>query len=227
LWWHISLKLRPDGLATDNIPLPDGGVMGGRLDLRAHEIVLDASTGWHRTFGLRDGRTGTEMAEAVIGGAQEVGLDGAYVRKDFENDGPREYDESAVPPYWSALNSAYVVFDRHRRTLDHSRVGPIQFWPHGFDLSFEWFGDVKVESEGQSQLNLGFFSAGRPYFYSNPFPYSGAELKKTELSVGAWHEEMYQGSILYYDEIADDPAGSETLARYAREVYEAAHPLLV
>ena len=158
LWWNISLNPRPDGLETDNIALPGGGVMNGRLDMRSHEIVLDASTGWHTTFDLREGRTGTEMADAVIAAVTEVGLEGTYARKDFENDEPREYDESAVAPYWTALNSANAVFATHRRTLDYTQVGPIQFWPHGFDIAFEWFGKAKVAADGEeaaSQLNLG------------------------------------------------------------------------
>jgi len=37
---------------------------------------------------------------------------------------------------------------------------------------------------------------------------------------------MFEGSILYYDEIADDPDGAAKLSTFAREVHEAARPTL-
>ena len=229
-WWHISLKPRPNGLATSNIALPDGGLMNGLLDFRNHEIVLESSSGWRRSFSAREGRTGTQMAEALIDSVEEIGLTGEYVRKDFEDDAAGKYDEAAVAPFWTALTSVTGVFEAHRATLDHRSVSPVQFWPHGFDLAFEWFGTKQAEEGGTtypSQLNLGFYSAGRPYFYSNPFPFSGDEVRKMELSVGAWCDEMFEGSILYYDEVADSPDVVAKLATYAREVFEAASPTLM
>lgn len=228
-WWHISLDVKPSGLTTDNIVLPDGGLLSGRLDLRNHEIVLESSSGWQRSFDTRAGRTGTEMAEAIIEAVEEIGLTGEYVRKDFEDSDAGAYDEAAVAPFWRALTSSAAVFQGHRATLDHRQVGPVQLWPHGFDVAFEWFGTKEWEQEGsmhRSQLNLGFYSAGRPYFYSNPYPYLGDELRKSPLSVGAWFEETFEGSILYYDEVADDPDGGVKVATYAREVFAAASPTL-
>ena len=228
-WWHISLKPKPNGLTTENMPLPGGGLLNGRLDVRSHEVMVEASTGWHRSFDFRDARSGTEMADAIISAVAELGLTGAYVRKDFEDDGVREYDVEAAAPYWAALTNAAAGFELHRAALDHRSVGPVQFWPHGFDLAFEWFGTKTYEYEGTThpaQLNLGFYSSGRPYFYSNPYPFTDEELRKCDLSVGDWCEDMFEGSILYYDEIADDPDGAAKLSTFAREVHEAARPTL-
>ena len=228
-WWHISLKPRPNGLTTENMSLPDGGMFNGRLDMRTHQIVLESSSGWSKSFDAREGRTGSEMADGIIAAVEEVGVTGEYVRKDFEDDQAGEYDEAAVAPFWTALNSAAAVFESHRTALDYKKVGPVQFWPHGFDLAFEWFGTATSEYDGTSypsQLNLGFYSSGRPYFYSNPFPFLGDELKASDLSVGAWCEDTFEGSVLYYDEIADRTDGATTLATYAREVYDAASPTL-
>ena len=44
-WWHISLNVRPEGLVTDAVPLPDGGTLALRMALRSHEIVIRASDG--------------------------------------------------------------------------------------------------------------------------------------------------------------------------------------
>ncbi len=228
-WWHISLKPRPDGLTTENMYLPGGGLFNARLDPRSHEVVLQSSHGWERRFDARAGMSGTEMAEAVIAAAAEVGLEGEYVRKDFEDDEAGAYDEAAVPPFWQALTSAAAVFERHRADLDHRSVGPVQFWPHGFDLAFEWFGTRTAEYDGTmhpSQLNLGFYSTGRPYFYSNPFPFDGDDLMGIDLSAGEWTTESFEGSRLWYDEVAGKPDGAATVRRYAREVFDAAAPTL-
>jgi len=230
-WWHISLKPRPDGLTTENMQLPDGGLINGRLDFLSHEVVLQASTGWERRFDAREGRTGTEMAEALIAAAAEVGLDGDYVRKDFEDDEAGAYDEAAVAAFWQALTSAAAVFESHRATLDHRKVGPVQFWPHGFDLAFEWFGTRVAEYDGTmypSQINLGFYSTGRPYFYSNPFPFDGDILMAVDLPVGAWTTEPFEGSRLWYDEVAGKPDGAAVVREYARAVFTtASHTLLI
>ena len=228
-WWHISLKPRPGGLTTDNMNLPGGGLLDARLDFRSHEVVLTSSSGWEERFDMREGRSGSEMADAVIEAAASQGLSGDYVRKDFEDDAAGEYDEDAVPAFWTALTSAAMVFESHRANLDHRAVGPVQFWPHGFDLAFEWFGTRQVEYEDTSypsQLNLGFYSTGRAYFYSNPFPFEGETLRKHELALGEWCEDMFQGSILYYDQVADDPEGAKRVSMFAHDVFTAASPTL-
>ena len=33
-WWHISLKVQPDGLVTDNMPIPGGGIFSLKMDLK-------------------------------------------------------------------------------------------------------------------------------------------------------------------------------------------------
>jgi hypothetical protein len=125
------------------------------------------------------------------------------------------------------------VFTEHRNLLG-GEVGPIQLWPHGFDLAFEWFGTRKevFEEDGKvtehpSQLNLGFYPAGRAYLYSNPWPFEGDKLTDVELPSGAqWNTEGWEGSILHYDEIQVDPDATEAVLAYAKAVYAAAAPTL-
>ena len=40
-WWHISLKVLENGLATDSISLPGGGTLVLRMDLAHHNVVLE------------------------------------------------------------------------------------------------------------------------------------------------------------------------------------------
>ncbi len=235
-WWHISLKPMPIGLVSEPMLDPHGVSVFGRVDPRTHEVVLESSAGNSRRFGMGDGRTGTEMAEDLIATMAEHGLTGDYVRKDFENDDPRAYDPAAASTFWHALVNAAHVFINHRATLGE-RVSPVQLWPHGFDLAFEWFGTKTEEYEEHgevkslpSQLNLGFYPAGDAYFYSNPWPFDADALLGKPLPEGArWataDADGFDGSVFPYAEVAERPDGRERLAAYARAVYELAAPTL-
>ncbi len=228
-WWHISLKVRPAGLTIDNIGLPNGGLLNGWLDMRTHEVVIETSQGHRKGFDMGAGMTGTEMAEALINHVGGFGLEAEYVRKDFENDQPTSYDPGHAATYWTALSNASKVLDAQRASLSGD-VGPVQFWPHGFDLAFEWFGTREVEYEGAmlpSQLNLGFYSAGDPYFYSVPWPIDGAILTGPAPGAGRWTNDPFQGSVLEYSAVADRQDGALVVGVYADAVYRAAAPSLM
>ncbi len=232
-WWHISLKPKPNGLITETMALPSGETFQLRMDPRRHVIVLETSTGHEEMFAMTDGLTATQMGDALIGAVARLGLDGDYNREKFQNDEPREYDPAAAVTFFAALSAVDLVMQRHRAGLEGD-VGPIQLWPHGFDLAFEWFGTrvETVEEHGEtqshpSQLNLGLYPGGRAYFYSNPWPFEEKELTAAPLPFGAeWHTEGWQGSILYYDQIAGEPDAADRLLAFAAAVHAAAAPTL-
>jgi len=231
-WWHASLKVLPNGLVTEAISLPDGGQLQARMDLSRHVVVLEPSRGDPLEFDMAAGATGTEFADRLIEAATGFGLSDGYTREKFENDEPRTYDRSHAATFWQALSNIHGVFEAHRQSLEGS-VSPLQLWPHGFDLSFEWFG-TKVETheedgevqESPSQLNLGFYPAGEAYFYSNPWPFDKT-LTATQLPHGAvWNTEGWQGTKLEYAGLVGDPDAAAKLGEYAEAVYKAAAPTL-
>lgn len=231
-WWHISLKVRPDGLVTDAMPLPAGGSAFIRMDPRTHLVMFETSTGESRAFPMNADLTGTQMGSALIAAGAEFGLAGAYDRARFENDDPRPYNEANALALFQAFVAADAVFTAHRNRIG-GMVGPIQLWPHGFDLAFEWFGtrsvvpkDDGASVEQPAQLNLGFYPAGDAYFYSNPWPFE-ADLQEVPLPGGAqWHTDGWDGSILAYTDVADRTDGADQVLAYAKAVYEAAAPRL-
>jgi hypothetical protein len=235
-WWHISLKVTAAGLTTDNVPLPGGGILNLRLDLWRHEVVLETSRGERQTISMADGLTGTEMGERVITAVADFGLTADYARQKFENNDPRHYDPTQAERYFDLLVEVDRIFQIHKAKLK-GETGPVQLWPHGFDLAFEWFGTRTVthEENGRlqtfpSQLNLGFFPGSEgvaPYFYSNPFPFEADRLLGKPLPAGArWHTEGWQGTILPYAELLDDATAEQRLLHYAQTVYELAAPTL-
>lgn len=236
-WWHISLKVQPDGLTTDSMALPGGGSFSLKMDLRNHQIVLSSSDGERREFSMREGLSASDLGNRVLGAVAELGLSGDYAREKFENDEPREYDAAIAENFRAALVSANHIFNQHRDTLSGEK-GPVQLWPHGFDLAFEWFGTrVEVyEEHGKverypSQLNLGL-SPGepnhpQPYFYSNPWPFEKALLLDKPLPSGArWFTAGWEGSILPYEALVGDSQAGERLFAFAQAVYKYAAPTL-
>jgi len=204
-----------------------------RMDLVNDLVAIEASDGSSTEIPMTDGLTGTEFADKLIAVVAGYGLEGEYLRDKFEDDTPREYDPQTATKIMNLFVNANTVLERQRAELGDS-VGPIQVWPHGFDLAFEWYGSriVEHEEDGEaqafpSQLNFGLYPAGRAYFYSNPWPFAGDELLGVELPHGAdWHTDGWEGSVLYYDQVAADPSAEVKVLEYAAAVMEAARPTL-
>jgi len=233
-WWHISLRITERGLKTAVMPLPDGQNVWLEMDLRHHNVLLQTSYGGTQAFSMAAGWTGTEMGERVLTAVADLGLSGTYAREKFESDEPRPYDPAQAETFFTALTHAQRIFADHRATLTGS-MGPIQVWPHGFDLAFEWFG-TRVErheehgdvKELPSQINLGFYPGDDPYFYSNSWPFEADQLLDKPLPAGAaWHTEGWQGSMLPYRELVNDENAASRLQDYAQAVFDLASQALL
>jgi hypothetical protein len=235
-WWHISLQVQPYGLVTQDMALPAGGSFDLRMDLRRHRIVLAVDGEPHQAFDMTAGLTATAMGDALLAAVAGLGLKGEYARQKFEDTQPRTYHPAQAQRFLDVLIQVDRIFRAHRATLP-PEVGPVQLWPHGFDLAFEWFGTrvQRHEEEGEvqelpAQLNLGFYPGNTQdaYFYSNPWPFESDALLGNPLPRGArWHTEGWQGTMLPYAELAGDPAAEQRLRDYARAVYQVAAPTLM
>lgn len=237
-WWHISLKVQPDGLVTDQMKLPGGGTFHLKMDLHHHHIALMTNRGEKQYWNMAAGLTATELANQLFEAVASLGLQGEYAREKFENDKPRLYHPAQAEAYFSALKNVDRIFKSHRSTLV-GEIGPVQLWPHGFDLAFEWFGTrmLEYEEHGQvskypAQLNLGFSpgepSHPKPYFYSNPFPFEAEKLLHHPLPHGArWFTESWQGTLLEYSSLVDDPQAGQKVLDYAQSVFEICSPYLM
>jgi hypothetical protein len=217
--------------------LPDGGSFALKMDLRQHKLVLLAHGNEVGQFTMTEGRPATALAGQVLAAVAGLGLTADYAREKFENDEPREYDPAMAETYLGVIVNIDRIFKKHRATLSGT-AGPVQVWPHGFDLSFEWFGTRMIEYEeqgqgqqAQAQLSLGF-SPGEPnhpepYFYSNPWPFAEELFDNKPLPPGArWFTNSWQGTILPYAELVGDLNAEERLLNYARTVYEICVPAL-
>ena len=233
-WWHISLRAAPNGFHTTKMALPDGGQLWLEMDLLNHMLRVQTTIGGTQAISLQDGLTGTEMGDWVITAVAQHGLIGEVTRAKFESDEARIYEAKEAEGFLTAVTQIHRIFNDHRHTLT-GNISPIQLWPHNFDLSMEWFGTrtITAEEHGKiqqfpSQLNLGFYPGQPIYFYSNPFPFESDKLLSQELPAGAkWHTEGWQGTILPYAELHNDPNAENRLRHFARRVYDIASPTLL
>ena len=233
-WWHVSLTVTDTGLTTDPIDLPGGGVVGITLDLSTHAITLKVDGEPHTHYPLVQGERPRATADRLFADLAAIGLaDDGYdlARLGTDPDTESAYDPAHSEAFFAALRAVAEALESERARRDGT-TGPVQVWPHGFDIAFEWFGTRLVE-DGESasaqpaQLNLGWYPAGEAYFYSNPWPFDDA-LLGVPLPAGAvWHTDGWKGTMLPYTEVAGRPDGEERFARYATAVYAAAAPTLM
>lgn len=233
-WWHIALQVEPDGFRTTTMNLPSGGHFWLKMDLRQHKTFLHTNEGAVDEFDHTAGLTGTEFGDLVLDAVARLGLSGDYNRDKFEDDQAGQYDPVAVESFFEALTSAHRILKDHRESLSGD-LSPLNFWNHGFDLSFEWFG-TRIETseengeiqEYSSQLNHGFYPGGDAYFYSNPWPFEEDQLLDRPLPPGAsWHTEGWQGTIFPYEELVGDKNAEARLRSYLKAVFNIASPTLM
>ena len=233
-WWHVGLTVRPDGLVTEPMTLPDGGACHLRMDLRRHVVVVDPSRlppGGEpsATVPMDAGLTAVGMGDRLLEIVGALGLAPDVDRSRFEDAADATgYLPAIATGLFDALVAMSRVFDLRRAELPGD-PGPVHLWPHGFDLSFEWFGTRVVagdEGDAPAQLNLGFVPTGPAYLYSNPWPFDPG-LVDHDLPAGAhWNTEGWQGAVLPYDEVAGRPDGVERVLAFARRVFDLAQPTL-
>ena len=237
-WWHISLKMHDDGAATDPIAMPGSAnaTMQLLMNLREHTLDIAISSGQQLNLPMREGLTGTEFGDQLISALAAIGIHADFERRVFEDEGPRLYDPHAAGLYRVALLGTAEVLENLRSSFE-GETGPVQLWPHNFDLAFEWFGTRMVPSgsgkdasELPAQINFGLApgdsSYPETYFYSNPWPFLES-LADVELPSGArWYTDGWKGTLLPYGSIAGADDGAERLAAYFRSVFDMASPLL-
>jgi hypothetical protein len=237
-WWHISLRVTADGLATGAMPLPgqEAPIQLG-LDLRRHALYVDFGEERIWQAPLADGPPPSELADILEGIVRKHGAQVKLDRDRLPHGQPDAYDPQVGRAYLQALHAVHSVLEKVRDQLPGDR-GPIQLWPHHFDLAFEWFGTKSVEmhEEGQerqapAQLNFGFApgdaSFPEPYFYSNPWPFPDDLLELDLPGRARWHTKDWKGSMLPYSGLAGEPGAGQSIEQYYLAVFAAASPYLM
>lgn len=233
LWWHISLAAYSEGLTTTPIEISDhaGTDLEIRLNLRRHrlEIVRGSES---RELDLTAGLTATELGERTTQLLADLGVEGEFDASHYADDGAGLYDPGSAEEYLLAVRWVASRFARAAQEIGGD-TGPVQLWPHHFDLSFEWFGTRRVESEkggegdaARAQIGFGFSlgdeSVSQPYFYASPWPFDQQVTSRELPHTATWYQDSWQGALLMYKAVAAERG--TLLEDFIREVHAVAAP---
>jgi hypothetical protein len=227
-WFHISLRTSALGLTTTPIPA-NNITFEMLLDFSGHQLVISTSQGdWAEVE--MTGQSAREFCDEVLHALAEMGIEPEVDRKQFSNaDGT--YDPDMVEDCWQALSQIDLVLKEFIGGLS-GRTGPVQLWPHHFDLAALWLSgrivpgtDPADEEMADEQMNFGFSTGdgGIPdaYFYITAYPWPEG-LEETALPDGArWQREGWKGAVMMYEELVTAEQPREKLLAFLQTVQEA------
>jgi hypothetical protein len=145
---HAALRLTARGWETAPLPAPDrSGSFVVALDLHAHEVVVEHSSGPHKRIALTPNRpvgdVTRELLAAVRSLAGPVEIDPAPqevawtapLDADYDH---AEYDTAQVGSYFTAATQAALVLAEYRAPY-RGRSSPVNAWWGSFDLAVSLF----------------------------------------------------------------------------------------
>lgn len=215
-WFHITLHCGVSGLTTGPM-VQDGRRLALELDFRVGEIVLRIDQNQPQTIAV-DQVSIVTLSDWLVDRLAAVQVAVPFDRSALQSRVPLSFRATDGALFWTALSEIDSVFRRFRGRL-REETGPVQLWPHHFDLAMLWFSgnliagaDPADAENADEQMNFGFVpgdeSIPEPYFYITAYP-SPDGLTKISLHDGAyWHTDGFTGAILPYSDWrkTDDPA---------------------
>ena len=108
-------------------------------------------------------------------------------------------DIKELQNYFNFVSKANLSLEIFRMRLT-GKFTLVHLWPHGFDLSVEWFTGL-----GDQQIGIGI-SPGEenialPYLYINPYPFN-LNIKEEKLPLGEWHDKSWKGIKVEWNQIS-------------------------
>ncbi|MEA3411976.1 MAG: DUF5996 family protein [Pseudomonadota bacterium] len=228
-WWHVTLHAAAAGLTTTPIPTGDR-TLELMLDLTRHRMLISTSAGEREALPL-EGQSVAGVYRDLLERLAELDIYPRFDGGPFAVDTPATYDAAAVMRYWRALAWIDGVFKQFRGEL-REETGPVQVFPHHFDLSMNWFSgrlvpdaDPSDEESADEQMNFGFLSGddgiSEAYFYVTAYPQPEG-LTDTALPEGAfWFTEGFAGAVMMYQTVREAPDPRATLLNFLRAVHRA------
>lgn len=174
---HLALRLTARGWETLPLPAPDGsGAFVVALDLHAHRIAIEHSSGATRRVALMPDRPVGHVTRATLAAVRE--LAGRAIAIDptpqevpwtvplDEDEQHATYDPHAVAAYFAAATRAALVLAAFR-SMHSGRSTPVNAWWGSFDVAGSVF-------DGERELAVGWWPGDprhpRPAFYAYARP---------------------------------------------------------
>jgi Family of unknown function (DUF5996) len=227
---HAALRLTARGWETLPLPAPDGsGSLVVALDLRAHEAVVERSTGQTRRVPLTPDRPVAEVTKDVLAAVAE--LAGAVEISPVPQEVPWQvpldedyqharYDTDQVAEYFAAATQAALVLAAFRAPY-RGRSTPVNAWWGSFDLAVSLFSGLPADPQSDDfiarnaadaqLIEVGWWPGDQRYpkaafyAYAHPAP-AGFGHASLAPAAGRWDEALGE-YILDWDDVraAPDP----------------------
>jgi hypothetical protein len=244
-WWQATLYVTPRGLTTGSIP-HGGRSFELRLDLVAHELVLETSDGQRRTLPLQP-RSVADLYRELMARLGEVGcpvdiatnpVEVAWTTPLDQDEEHASYDPEAVARFHRALVQAERVLQVFRSWF-RGKCSPVHLFWGSFDLAVTRFSgrvapphpggvpnapDWMVrEAYSHEVCSAGFWPGqglGEAAFYSYAYP-EPEGLPKVR-PAGGRYEPMLREFVLPYAEVRASSDPDATVLRFLQSTWEAA-----
>ncbi len=225
---HAALRLTARGWETAPLPRPDGrGTLVVVLDLRAHHVVIETSSGESRQVALAPdrpvGAVTREVLDAVRSVAGAVAIDPRPQEVPWsvpldEDDQHARYDPDQVASYFAAATQASLILAAFRAPY-RGRSTPVNAWWGSFDLAVSLFSGLPATPPSDDfimrnamdaqEVAIGWWPGDRRsgraafYAYAHPAPdgFAGATLSPP---AAHWDEALGE-YILYWDDVRSSP----------------------
>lgn len=196
-WAHVAMQIGSDGLTTVPTPLSDGSSLVGTIDLVGHRIVISSGDDIEE-IALEPGPSSVLIGDMMLAVASRHETEITVDRSRFGTIDDLRYDAAHAEQFLAA-----AVFVRDALSeMNDSVVGEVtgpHLWPHGFDIATEWYSERTFplgDTSAPGQIAVGFYPAGEPYFYANPWPFEDEWSKHPPTGTATWHLEDWQGAVL-------------------------------
>jgi hypothetical protein len=242
-WWHVTLQVTVDGLATGMMPAGDGRTVEVGLDLREHVVRVRDSLGAVEDFQLRPRFACADFHDELVGALRAVGVAVDVDMRPYDLDGPafyedhdhEVYDGDAASRFAQMLRSSTVVLQEFAGRFN-GKQSPVQLFWHSFDLAYARFsgrrapprdgaGRVEAEAYSHEVIAFGFWPGDdqipEPTYYSYTAPAPAGYLAQPLTVPEAYWHEAAGSAYLPYEAVrtAEDPRG--TLLAFLEDAYRA------
>lgn len=230
---HAALRLTARGWETAPLPAPDrSGAFVTLLDLRSHEVVVEASSGEVHHVALTPNRSvGTVTREVLAGisdlvGSIEINPNPQEVPWSVpldEDDEHTRYDPDQVALYFAAATQAALVLADFRAPF-RGRSTPVNAWWGSFDLAVSLFSGLPADPPSSDfimrnamdaqEVAVGWWPGDRNYgraafyAYAHPAP-QGFEAMTLSPEAARWESALGE-YVLDWDDVckSSDPHGA-------------------
>ena len=227
---HAALRLTARGWETGPLPAPDGsGTLVVALDLRTHEVVIEASKGGGSRVPLGPDRAVGAVTKEVLGAIERlvgsVAIDPrpqevAWSVPLTEDEEHSRYDAKKVEIYFTMATQASLVLAAFRAPY-RGRSTPVNAWWGSFDLAVSLFSgqpatppshDFIMRNAMDSQeVAIGWWPGDRNYpkaafyAYAHPAPEGFAAVSLSP-SASRWETGLGE-YVLDWEDVcrSDDP----------------------